>query len=36
LSCLLPGGTVDSFSSGTDSVSSELFCNCSEQKFAVY
>ena len=34
LSCLLPGGTVDSFSSGTDSVSRELFCNCSEQKFA--
>ena len=33
LSCLLPGGTIDSFSSGTDSVSSELFCNCSEQKF---
>ena len=35
LSCLLPGGTVDSFSSGTDSVSRELFCNCSEQKFAM-
>ena len=35
LSCLLPGGTVDSFSSGTDSVSSELFCNCSEQKLAM-
>ena len=35
LSCLLPGGTVDSFSCGTDSVSSELFCNCSEQKFAM-
>ena len=35
LSCLLPGGTVDSFSSGTDSMSSELFCNCSEQKYAM-
>lgn len=35
LSCLLTGGTVDSFSSGTDSVSSELFCNCFKQKFAM-
>jgi hypothetical protein len=35
LSCLLPGGTADSFSSGTDSMSSELFCNCSEQKFVM-
>lgn len=32
-SCLLPCVTVDSFSSGTESMSSELFCNCQKQKF---